>query len=150
MVNNFINCTISLFSSSTTTNCGKCYCSHEGWRGFYKGLKPNLTRVVPACCITFVTYENVSHYMLQQRRLKEAAREIWKDSEPKTMQQTTKKKPWKFIFHCRRFPGAYPAEETLIIFYALCSFLLYLSTIYGCSRSTGKAWWKWKMSFCAD
>ncbi|XP_046859545.1 mitochondrial folate transporter/carrier-like [Xenia sp. Carnegie-2017] len=31
----------------------------EGFRGFYKGLFPNLLRVTPACCITFVTYENV-------------------------------------------------------------------------------------------
>ncbi|XP_041975118.1 mitochondrial folate transporter/carrier [Aricia agestis] len=39
---------------------------YEGWRGFYKGLKPNLTRVVPATMITFLTYENVSHYMLRR------------------------------------------------------------------------------------
>ncbi|KAL1123647.1 hypothetical protein AAG570_002723 [Ranatra chinensis] len=31
----------------------------EGARGFYKGLCPNLCRVVPATMITFVTYENV-------------------------------------------------------------------------------------------
>ena len=29
----------------------------EGFRGFYKGLTPNLLRVTPACCITFVVYE---------------------------------------------------------------------------------------------
>lgn len=45
----------------------------EGWLGFYKGLKPNLMRVVPACCITFVVYEKVSYYMLQQRKAREAA-----------------------------------------------------------------------------
>ncbi|XP_045447187.1 mitochondrial folate transporter/carrier [Melitaea cinxia] len=39
---------------------------HEGWRGFYKGLKPNLIRVVPATMITFLTYENVSHFMLKR------------------------------------------------------------------------------------
>ncbi|XP_064597511.1 solute carrier family 25 member 32-like isoform X2 [Liolophura sinensis] len=32
---------------------------YEGVRGFYKGLVPNLLRVVPACCITFVVYENM-------------------------------------------------------------------------------------------
>lgn len=42
--------------------------SYEGVLGFYKGLKPNLTRVVPACCITFVVYENVSHFMLSKRK----------------------------------------------------------------------------------
>ncbi|XP_063617095.1 solute carrier family 25 member 32 isoform X2 [Cydia splendana] len=40
----------------------------EGWRGFYKGLQPNLVRVVPATMITFLTYENVSHYMLRRGR----------------------------------------------------------------------------------
>ncbi|XP_037081020.1 mitochondrial folate transporter/carrier-like [Pollicipes pollicipes] len=39
----------------------------EGWRGFYKGLAPNLTRVVPATAITFVVYETVSG-ALQRRR----------------------------------------------------------------------------------
>jgi solute carrier family 25 folate transporter 32 len=36
---------------------------NEGWRGFYKGIVPNLIRVTPACCITFVCYENVMHYL---------------------------------------------------------------------------------------
>ncbi|XP_046674381.1 mitochondrial folate transporter/carrier [Homalodisca vitripennis] len=40
---------------------------NEGWRGFYKGLIPNLTRVVPATMVTFVTYENVSRYLLSFR-----------------------------------------------------------------------------------
>ena len=30
---------------------------YEGAKGFYKGLVPNLLRVTPACCITFVVYE---------------------------------------------------------------------------------------------
>ena len=37
---------------------------YEGVRGFYKGLVPSLTRVVPATMITFVTYENISHFLL--------------------------------------------------------------------------------------
>ncbi|KAF9822755.1 hypothetical protein SFRURICE_019445 [Spodoptera frugiperda] len=41
---------------------------HEGWRGFYKGLKPSIVRVLPATMITFLTYENVSHYMLNRSR----------------------------------------------------------------------------------
>ncbi|KPP64723.1 Mitochondrial folate transporter/carrier-like, partial [Scleropages formosus] len=31
---------------------------NEGLIGFYKGIVPNLLRVTPACCITFVVYEN--------------------------------------------------------------------------------------------
>ena len=32
---------------------------NEGILGFYKGLGPNLLRVVPSTCITFLAYENV-------------------------------------------------------------------------------------------
>lgn len=32
----------------------------EGTRGFYKGLGTNLVRILPATCVTFVVYENVS------------------------------------------------------------------------------------------
>jgi solute carrier family 25 folate transporter 32 len=32
---------------------------HEGFLGFYKGLGPNLLRVMPSTCVTFVVYENV-------------------------------------------------------------------------------------------
>ncbi|KAF7846373.1 hypothetical protein BT93_L4488 [Corymbia citriodora subsp. variegata] len=31
---------------------------NEGVRGFYKGLLPNLARVVPSTCVTFLVYEN--------------------------------------------------------------------------------------------
>ncbi|XP_032529032.1 solute carrier family 25 member 32 [Danaus plexippus] len=41
---------------------------HEGLLGFYKGLKPNLVRVIPATMITFLTYENVSHFMLRREQ----------------------------------------------------------------------------------
>uniref|UniRef100_A0A3P9JHH6 Solute carrier family 25 member 32 n=1 Tax=Oryzias latipes TaxID=8090 RepID=A0A3P9JHH6_ORYLA len=37
---------------------------NEGVTGFYKGIVPNLIRVTPACCITFVVYENVSRFLL--------------------------------------------------------------------------------------
>jgi len=39
----------------------------EGFGGFYKGLVPNLLRVVPATMITFVVYENLSHFLLNRR-----------------------------------------------------------------------------------
>lgn len=35
---------------------------NEGWKAFYKGLIPNLARVTPACCITFVIYESFMTY----------------------------------------------------------------------------------------
>lgn len=48
------------------------HCRFEGVVGFYKGLKASLIRVVPACMITFLVYENVSHFMLaRSKRLKE-------------------------------------------------------------------------------
>lgn len=40
---------------------------YEGLSGFYKGLTANLAKVVPATCITFVIYENIS-FMLSRRR----------------------------------------------------------------------------------
>ena len=44
---------------------GKIY-KLEGGIGFYKGLTPNLLRVVPATMITFAVYENLSHYLLKR------------------------------------------------------------------------------------
>ncbi|MCJ1248332.1 hypothetical protein MMC30_005549 [Trapelia coarctata] len=35
----------------------------EGLRGFYKGLGPNLLRVVPSNCVTFLVYENTRGYL---------------------------------------------------------------------------------------
>ncbi|XP_012728353.2 mitochondrial folate transporter/carrier [Fundulus heteroclitus] len=37
---------------------------NEGFTGFYKGIVPNVIRVTPACCITFVVFENVSRFLL--------------------------------------------------------------------------------------
>ncbi|KAG0710121.1 Mitochondrial folate transporter/carrier [Chionoecetes opilio] len=39
----------------------------NGILGFYKGLSPNLMRVVPATAITFLVYEKSSHFLLQRR-----------------------------------------------------------------------------------
>ncbi|KAK2844158.1 hypothetical protein Q5P01_010817 [Channa striata] len=41
---------------------------NEGGFGFYKGIIPNVIRVTPACCITFVVYENVSSFLLRQNK----------------------------------------------------------------------------------
>eukprot|EP01138_Halocafeteria_seosinensis_P015845 gb/GECG01016170.1/.p1 GENE.gb/GECG01016170.1/~~gb/GECG01016170.1/.p1 ORF type:complete len:369 (+),score=32.11 gb/GECG01016170.1/:1-1107(+) len=35
----------------------------ESWRGFYSGFNVNLARTLPACAITFTTYELVSYWM---------------------------------------------------------------------------------------
>uniref|UniRef100_UPI00358FB275 solute carrier family 25 member 32 isoform X2 n=1 Tax=Myxine glutinosa TaxID=7769 RepID=UPI00358FB275 len=41
----------------------KCTWRNEGLGGFYKGMVPNIVRVTPACCITFVVYEQMSHLL---------------------------------------------------------------------------------------
>jgi solute carrier family 25 folate transporter 32 len=35
----------------------------EGVEGFYKGLVPNLLRVLPSTCVTFLVYENAKIYL---------------------------------------------------------------------------------------
>lgn len=37
--------------------------SHEGYRGLFKGLTPNLLKVVPAVSITYVTYEHTKRLL---------------------------------------------------------------------------------------
>lgn len=37
----------------------------EGIKGFYKGLGPNILRVMPATWVTFLVYENVRYYLPQ-------------------------------------------------------------------------------------
>jgi solute carrier family 25 folate transporter 32 len=41
---------------------------NESIRGFYKGLAPNLLRVVPATAITFVVYEKSVHFLAGFRK----------------------------------------------------------------------------------
>uniref|UniRef100_UPI0006804D8F mitochondrial folate transporter/carrier n=1 Tax=Ictidomys tridecemlineatus TaxID=43179 RepID=UPI0006804D8F len=45
-----------MFYSGVTDVIAKTW-RKEGIGGFYKGIAPNLIRVTPACCITFVVYE---------------------------------------------------------------------------------------------
>lgn len=40
---------------------------NEGAAGFYKGIIPNIIRVTPACCITFLVYEKVSAILLRHK-----------------------------------------------------------------------------------
>ncbi|KAF2417248.1 solute carrier family 25 protein [Tothia fuscella] len=35
----------------------------EGVKGFYKGLVPNVVRVLPSTCVTFLVYENTKFYL---------------------------------------------------------------------------------------
>lgn len=56
--------------------CIKLTYKQEGVRAFYKGLGPNLVRVLPATCVTFVTFENVSWALkglARRRQLKRQA-----------------------------------------------------------------------------
>ena len=56
-----------------TYNAGKTYkdaqdvvaqiWKREGMSGFYKGLGPNLLRVVPSSCVTLLVYENTKLYL---------------------------------------------------------------------------------------
>jgi len=61
--------------NTETKYSGSLHCinkiyTQEGVSGFYKGLTPNLLRVVPATMITFVVYENLSHYLLNREESK--------------------------------------------------------------------------------
>jgi len=40
----------------------------EGVTGFYKGMVPNLLRVVPATAITFVVYEKLINFMMSNSK----------------------------------------------------------------------------------
>jgi len=42
------------------------FCRYEGLKGFYKGLIPGVLRVTPACCITFVVYENMISLLMDE------------------------------------------------------------------------------------
>ncbi|XP_057309788.1 mitochondrial folate transporter/carrier-like isoform X2 [Hydractinia symbiolongicarpus] len=46
--------------------CRKIY-RIEGFVGFYKGMVPSLLRVTPACCITFLVFENISHFLIKNK-----------------------------------------------------------------------------------
>lgn len=35
----------------------------DGWKGFYRGLGPNIVKVLPSTWATFLVYENVKYYL---------------------------------------------------------------------------------------
>ena len=43
-----------------TIDCARKILHHEGLRGFYKGLTPNIMKVVPSGAITFAAYEKIA------------------------------------------------------------------------------------------
>lgn len=43
-------------------------CRFEGFRGFYRGITPNMLKNVPAASITFIVYENVLNMLKYARR----------------------------------------------------------------------------------
>lgn len=45
----------------------------NGMLGFYRGLVPNIVRVLPGTCITFAVYETLSMYFKTRAR-------VWKDT----------------------------------------------------------------------
>lgn len=53
------------------STCIRLTYTQEGLRAFYKGLVPNLVRILPGTCVTFVVYENVSWALkgLARRRI---------------------------------------------------------------------------------
>jgi hypothetical protein len=65
-------------------------CRNEGVSGYYKGLVPNLLRVVPATAITFVIYENVQHSLLGIRKKREARKQEqhYKETNRETIDTT--------------------------------------------------------------
>ena len=45
----------------------------EGYRGLYVGLRVSLFRVVPNCCVTFVSYEMISRWARGQQQIRRTA-----------------------------------------------------------------------------
>ena len=39
---------------------------NEGWRGMYRGLFPNMIRVLPGTCLTFGAYETITWVLKRQ------------------------------------------------------------------------------------
>eukprot|EP00743_Colponemidia_sp_Colp-15_P005574 GILK01005995.1.p1 GENE.GILK01005995.1~~GILK01005995.1.p1 ORF type:complete len:307 (+),score=8.59 GILK01005995.1:64-984(+) len=49
------------------TDCVSKIAKHEGLRGFYKGLVPNVLKAAPASAITFVVYEKIASILLSPK-----------------------------------------------------------------------------------
>ena len=51
------------FSYNSTLHAFTMILQQEGFKGLYKGMIPNLLKVVPSIAIAFVTYETVKKYL---------------------------------------------------------------------------------------
>ena len=51
------------FQYNSTYHAFSTILRHEGVRGMYKGMAPNLLKVAPSVAVTFVTYETAKHYL---------------------------------------------------------------------------------------
>ena len=49
----------------------RCIVKNEGYGGLYSGLRVSLLRVVPNCCVTFVSYELVARWVRNEMSKKE-------------------------------------------------------------------------------
>ncbi|CAO1638979.1 unnamed protein product [Sympodiomycopsis kandeliae] len=74
VVRSRIQNTSNIYSSSVT-KCIKMTYNMEGYKGFYKGMSANLIRILPATCVTFVVYENVSWFLKGQAKKSEKERD---------------------------------------------------------------------------
>lgn len=44
-------------SSPSLVSTTKSLIENEGWRSLYRGMHVSLVRVIPNCCLTFMSYE---------------------------------------------------------------------------------------------
>lgn len=58
------------FASSSSSDCAKSFAEtwreihvEMGWRGFFRGVVPNLLKIAPASAVSFIVYENVRAVM---------------------------------------------------------------------------------------
>ena len=51
------------FQYNSTLHAFSTILQHEGVRGMYKGMAPNLLKVAPSVAVAFVTYETAKHYL---------------------------------------------------------------------------------------
>ena len=64
-------CAHNCLTSASLTSSWVCVLlasRYERLVGFYKGLLPCLARVVPACCITFLTFEKLTQFFQSRRK----------------------------------------------------------------------------------
>ena len=50
-------------------DCARKIWKREGFRGFFKGTVPNALRVAPSSAITFVVYESVTDFLVNEMKL---------------------------------------------------------------------------------